>query len=382
MNEKVLHITNWYPNAEKPFEALWIRNHIKSLESSVENEVYHVCVKEGSWKISQGTTSEGTHFLFLYAPVKRWFFIELLTFWLLWRLLKTVDANQFDLVNVHIAYPLLTYFHRLKKHVKVPIVITEHWSAYHFNFGVKKQLPRIHRIFQQGIPLITVSKALANDIQSFAKTKNMDSYVVPNCINTTVFHPPAEKKSGQHFFMVSNWGPPKDPFSIIRAFGNLLKQYPEARLRIGGYGTQEQEICSLIEDLNLSNEISFIGKLDSEQIASEMRKANFFIHGSRYETFSVVCAEALCCGTPVIASGVGGIIEFVHEKNGILVVGEEQNVWEQSLKEAIQKEFWPASKIAEEAKQRFDFTSVGERYHRVYQEIIDRFNKAKEKVGE
>ena len=120
--------------------------------------------------------------------------------------------------------------------------------------------------------------------------------------------------------MVSLWKLPKQPMMIIKAFKKFVDSHPNAKLIIGGYGPLWQEMIDTVHSYNLDHYVDFIGKLDSDQIASEMNKASAFIHISDYETFSVVCAEALCCGTPVIASAVGGIPEFIEDgKNGILI---------------------------------------------------------------
>ncbi|SVE36469.1 uncharacterized protein METZ01_LOCUS489323, partial [marine metagenome] len=210
------------------------------------------------------------------------------------------------------------------------IVITEHWSAYHLNFGVKKDLNRIRRIFNNNVTWITVSEALKVDLMKFSGNMTINAFVVANIVDLGTFTYLQQEKQN-HFFMLSYWKKPKNPFLILSVFKYFLKQNPGIKLRIGGFGPQEEQIINYIEKMKLGQSVEYLGSLKPEEIAQEMNKAMAFLHCSEYETFSVVCAEALSCGTPVIASAVGGLIEIIEESNGILVNENTETNWLKAL---------------------------------------------------
>jgi glycosyltransferase involved in cell wall biosynthesis len=254
------------------------------------------------------------------------------------------------------------------------MVITEHWSGYHYNFNISnvKKRKKIQKIFQLQLPVITVSDALLKDIINFSKA-DFPGYVIPNVIDTTIFKyvPYNRFSNNMNFLMVSQWKWPKDPFTVLKAWRKVLNIFPRAKLKIGGYGPQLHEMERLVEELHLQNRVSLIGRLTSEQIAYEMSKAEAFIHCSEYETFSVVCAEALCCGIPVIASNVGGISEYIHSYNGILVPENTPEVFSQSIINYVNnREKFEFKKIRDEAADKFSVEKAGKKYYSVLSEII------------
>lgn len=364
---RVLHITNWYPNIFNPKEALWIKSHIDSLNPHVSSQrVFHLNVSTGPFalKISSG---DSLSWVILKFPGMPWRISEMLSsIFLFFYLIFNRVNESYDIINFHIAYPNLTFWHKIKKRISIPVVITEHWSAYHYNFGVKRELPRIQRIFQQDIPVITVSKALAIDIEIFSKSKFL-SYVVPNIVDPAIFKGSGGKnhRKSQQFFMVGQWKKPKEPDVVIEAFKKVNQIFPRATLRIGGYGPLLEEMKD--QSFTHSN-IIFLGALDSKEVAKEMQEATAYLHSSGYETFSVVCAEAIIAGCPVIASAVGGIPEFVNKKNGILI---EDNTVEnfygamlQCLETPLNVSDIPDFSVAAVGKRYFDFLKSFQRESR------------------
>lgn len=173
--------------------------------------------------------------------------------------------------------------------------------------------------------------------------------------------------------MVSQWKVPKKPFILIETFAEFCKD-KDVQLEIGGYGEQFNEMKELVNNLKILDKVRFLGKLDSFQIAEKMNKAIAFLHASDYETFSVVCAEALCSGCPVIASNVGGIREFVDEKKGILINENSNEEWLKALKIFNQAAF-DRFAIAEEALVKFSSSEVGKKYFKVLCEITNDFKR-------
>ncbi len=371
---KILHITNWYPTDEEPFRAIWISRHIDALRDHCENHVHHVEVQSGTFRLFLGKGLLGNKVLIVRIPISIWFIKEIISSLLVaYTLFLRLKLINYDAINFHIAYPLCTHIHLLRKIVKKPILITEHWSAYHNNFGVDKELVRIKRIFHSNIPLITVSNALRDDIVGFSENQSLKIFVVPNIVDTDTFRYRRNKRKNSTFLMVSHWKEPKDPFLILKTFIQLLKDRPETMLRIAGFGPQQEQIIDYINEKNLNRNISYLGALSAQQVSDEMTKAVAFLHCSKYETFSVVCVEALCCGTPVIASAVGGVKEIVEEFNGILVSENTEAYWLKALGSFVKSmDQYDPKVISRNAAMRFSTTKVGEEYLNVIARTIER----------
>ena len=369
----LLHIANWYPSKPTPHQAPWIKNQVDALpKDQVHNVLYHLQINIGGPSITTGTNPDSTSYILIGFPWQIWRVIEWLSCILVLYVLLKERKNKYDLVNFHIAYPNLTYIKLLKKLIKCPILITEHWSAYHFNFNVKdiSKLTRIKNIFHQNIPVMAVSGALVNDIKTFSGA-DFPSFVVPNVVDTNLFNfDPAIEKEENTFLMVSQWKWPKDPFTVIRAWKEVIIYRPDALLKIGGYGPQWSEMKSLVKDFDLESNIHFKGLLSKEQVAEEMKRARAFVHCSEYETFSVVCVEALCCGTPVIASAVGGINSHIDNENGFLIESNTPGTWSGKIINVFDKET-DALEIALRSKTKFSADKVGIKYFKNIVKIID-----------
>jgi L-malate glycosyltransferase len=364
---KILHIVNWFPNSRSPLEALWIQRQIKTLNIYCSNTILHIQVIPSTRLSVIKGLAPGFHQLILEIPLKSWMLVEWLTAILLVFYLKRMKVRkEYDMLNFHIAYPLLTHWKLLRKFFKTPIVVNEHWSAYHFNFGVERELPRIQRIFKQNIPVIAVSQALVNDIKNFAKA-DFPSYVIPNVVDEKVFFSDNSIKKENFFFMVSQWKYPKNPFPVMAAFlrFNEENQYKH-RLKIGGYGVMWSAMTEWVKENDTKNTIYLLGIMESTEIANAMRSCKAFLHPTYYETFSVVCAEAVACGAIVAAPNVGGIPEVVNE-NCILLENWEENDWYGALKFATAKNDEPK---LQSSGSRFSHYEVGKSYYKVLNTII------------
>lgn len=377
---KVLHITSWFPNPYEEREALWIKRHIDALGVHCEKEVWHIRTYEGGG-FSNYYRSHGNRTQWLIRMnLRRWRLIEWVTFFqLLWLgITRRKSIQSADVLNVHIAYPLLRHWSLLRRLYPRPLVVTEHWSAYHYQFNIRDEatLRPMQQIFSHPDLLIGVSEALLKDIRGFAKKLPENTAVVPNVVDTEVFNHSSGGEGSHHIFMVSQWKHPKDPFTVLRVFCKIADTFENATLKIGGYGPQMEEIRALIEELGLGERITLAGRMTPEEIAAEMNRSAAFVHLSDYETFSVVCAEALCCGCPVIASGVGGIKSYLRDGvDGILIDGCDSDELETALKRVFSGEFSSTrSAISAHAREQFSPAKVGVRYAGLLERVVREAN--------
>jgi len=112
-----------------------------------------------------------------------------------------------------------------------------------------------------------------------------------------------------------------------------------AELVIAGAGSLEDELKGSAKDLS---SIRFVGKLSADQVRAEMLRAAWTIVPSTViENAPAVIAESLSAGTPVIASIIGGIPEFVQEgSTGTLVVPGDVDALADAMKKAATMDDW------------------------------------------
>jgi len=376
--KKVLHISNWYPNKWNDLEGIFVKEQFDVFSKVTKSTMLNVQVREGekllSYKYIQYSDNEEGYYLF--SKIKSQKIIEILTTFLVLYALYKSRYKNYEVLHFHIAYPLLTYYSWWKKIIKIPILISEHWSAYHFNFYMPREtnkLNRIKDIFKQKIPLITVSGALLKDIQKFSNADNFPAYVIPNVIDTKVYKQQDlhSKNNIPQFFIVNLWRSIKKPYPMLEAFTRLFDEGIDFQLKIGGYGPILEEMKDFVRKRGLDDHVIFLGKMYKNEIAKEMNCADAYLFSSEYETFSVVCAEALSCGCPLIGPHIPAIREYTEKDNITLLKSNNVEGWEIALKIFLKtKENFNHAKIAQKAESFLSHEKIKEQYI----SIIDKVN--------
>lgn len=107
---------------------------------------------------------------------------------------------------------------------------------------------------------------------------------------------------------------------IIRAFALVLKELPQARLVIGGKGSDEERLKEIVKKMRLEKSVVFPGFADQEKMAEILSSAWLFAIASRKEGWAIVNLEANAAGTPVVGYDVEGVRNSVRNgETGFLV---------------------------------------------------------------
>ena len=114
---------------------------------------------------------------------------------------------------------------------------------------------------------------------------------------------------------VGRLDPIKGADVLLRAFG-LLSARPRARLRIIG-GEVDAEYMALlrglVSELDIADRVTWTGLAPNDELPCHYAAADALIVPSHSESFSIVAAEAMACGTPVVASNVPGPASFIQD---------------------------------------------------------------------
>ena len=141
--------------------------------------------------------------------------------------------------------------------------------------------------------------------------------------------------------------PHKGPEVLIRAVAEMLSHSPHLRSKLitvimggaSGSGVGEVErLKDLVSWLNISDVVRFENPVPRAQLPQWYRAADLVCVPSYSESFGLVALEAQACGTPVVATAVGGLRTAVADGiSGVLVDGHDPRAWSSVLARLIQE---------------------------------------------
>ena len=119
---------------------------------------------------------------------------------------------------------------------------------------------------------------------------------------------------------VSTIEPRKNVPTLLRAFRKLLDDYRiDIKLLLAGAkGWLYDEVFRLVTELNLIEDVAFLGRVSNEELVWLYNTAQVLVAPSIYEGFGLMPLEAMACGTPVVVSNVSSFPEVVADA-GLLV---------------------------------------------------------------
>jgi len=105
----------------------------------------------------------------------------------------------------------------------------------------------------------------------------------------------------------------KNVFFLLRAIAGLAPRRPALRLHLCGAGPDEDGLRSLAQTLGIESIVTFAGWVNHEKLRDYYSAADVFVLPSTSEPLGRVVLEAMACGSPVIASRVGGLVTTVRD---------------------------------------------------------------------
>ena len=275
-----------------------------------------------------------------------------------------VIANQYDVIHSHywisgkVAMPVA-------QELGIPLVHTMHTMARVKNLNLaegESPEPMIRvqgesQVVAAADALIANTDAEAASLVSLYEACPDNVFVVSPGVNLSMFTAGSGKNvarknlslpTNAHVItFVGRIQPHKGPEVLIRAIAEMVGHSPMLRAKLitqivggasGSNGAEVERLKELVQWLGISDVVRFAPPVERAELPDYYRASDLVCVPSYSESFGLVALEAQACGTPVVASAVGGLRTAVADGiSGVLVDGHDPRAWSSILARLLQE---------------------------------------------
>ncbi|GIV29277.1 MAG: hypothetical protein KatS3mg028_0343 [Bacteroidia bacterium] len=321
----------WYPQNENDYSGIFIKKHIEIIANHLNVNIHVFSIKHQKhlwWykKIIIKESFGNVHYWYIPA----FFPLKLVGYFIIpfieaRRLQK--KAKHIDYFHLHVSYPYAV-FTFLLRFLKIDNwLLTEHWSGY---TKYDNSFVKLNKLMQKGIAMVLKRMNKISVVSNFLNKELIGRFpflankiaITYNVINFPKKKHSIEIKDIFCLLTISSLkNNPKNLSFLLRVMAEVVKEYSAIKLDIYGDGQDKQTLVQLADELGLLNHhVFFKGKFNNAEVEKIYSHYHAFILLSKFETFSIVTAEALAHGLPVIVTKCGAPEEYVmNELNGYLV---------------------------------------------------------------
>jgi glycosyltransferase involved in cell wall biosynthesis len=375
--KRILFLASWYPEPNAPAKGVFVLKHARAL--ALINSVQLVYAREqmgiSDYSIQDEIEGDLQKRIILYPQAKSGISANL-------AFLKAIkfgcsslvkEGYSFDLIHANVLFPVGFYAWYLASKTKKPLIITEHLDLFLRDMiGVEKApLPgRILRSFIHRRALFNTvcSRPMLSAFERFGLGENTE--VWPNVVEfgpmPVAEFPPAIEGKYCLIHISSLRDDQKNITGILQALALLAKKRKDFSFHFIGSGSERAQHEQLAQQLGLLDaQVFFEGFVSEAEKQAWMQRSVGHIMQSHFEGFSVVTAEAIGAGLPVIVRNIGGQTDFVDSTNGYLIEREPQALF--AAMDTLLDNFRSLDrvKMADEIRARFNPTQVAEDFNKL-----------------
>ncbi len=267
----------------------------------------------------------------------------------------------------------------------VPYIITAHGTDIKGYKKDKRYRSIALKAAMNAEKVITISKQVDNDVRKYFYLEDDKLELILNGFDEKIFYPrdlnkeeilsklplKMTEKPQKIISFVGKLTDFKGIDILIRAAKIYEKELEGVLTLITGEGELRNRLEKMVAKLNLKS-VHFLGNCSQKSVAEINNIADLAVVPSRVEPFGLVALEALACGTPVVASRAGGLIDFINEDVGRLFKMNDYHDLAQNIIEAVKnndkKE--KGKFAAKYAIEKFSWARVIDELIEVYNEVL------------
>lgn len=267
--------------------------------------------------------------------------------------------NPFDCIDAHFIYPDGFAAVLLGKALRLPVVVSARGTDINVYPSFRIIRPMLRWTLKHADGAIAVSADLKKKLADLG-TSSSNLIVISNGVDEERFWRLDAKESRRRLALpeeapiavsVGSLIESKGHHLLISAVEQLTRQFPKLRLYIIGEGVYRPRLEDLVRGKGLQDRVFLKGNLPNEELVTWFSAANVSCLISSREGWPNVVSESLACGTPVLATPVGGIPEIIVSPDLGMLVERNVSSITAGLEQALCHQ-WDREKIARQARMR------------------------------
>lgn len=384
---KIALVSHIYPTQQAPARATFIKNEAHLIKGNHEVEIYLPYVfslpfQKQYYRSHNPDEDQIPVHRFSYISIPRRKLPAITKKSLSDNLLKAIQPQSPDLVHLHWVFPSGMAAPALKSK-DLPVIITLHGGDWYTNLGNSSLFPLIKKSLEAADGLICVGKQLYDDISDKLPGLKSKLHHFPHGIDTTLFKPPKNKSHPKqqlgwnnkhiHLLCVANLYYEKGIDLLVRALPKLKSRPYHLHIISAHQDSKEKRgVLEIIQEHKLQDRITFHPQQSQKDLVLYLQAADLLISPSRKEGFGLVVAEAISCGTPVLATKSGGPEEIITAQTGLLVETDNPNEIQSGLKEMLSNlDQYQSSKLHADIDERFSLSAKLKKLMSLYRSVLE-----------
>jgi len=271
---------------------------------------------------------------------------------------------------------------------EIPLIITAHGTDL---LGLQKNDERYFKdameAYRKSSAIIAISEDNAKLVKETFQGSENKVYLIPNGYDSDIF-----KKTGCiKENILKKYGITKKfkniisfagKFTEIKGIDTLIKaakiyENNDILTILAGDGELMDYMKKLVNQLDVKN-IIFLGNLAPIYLQEIFEIADVSVVPSRSEAFGIVAIEAIACGTPVVASRVGGLPSIINNEVGLTFDVENYAELAEKIMFILKRKYFNSETLAHYAKENYSQDNFTEQLSNLYKENI--MNNSKKRI--
>jgi glycosyltransferase involved in cell wall biosynthesis len=300
-----------------------------------------------------------------------------------------------DIVHVHTEFNMSRLTMNAARKLDVPLVMSCHtyfeqyinhylpWVPHGFGRWYARKLTKSH--FNKADVIVTPTEPMRQVLMSYGVEKEIA--IVPTGIDPEGLIGADRSREKEHSSLFERWpelkgkrvllflgriGKEKNLSLMPRVLSLVRKEVPGAHLLMVGDGPFRDELWSMFASNGQKDHVTFTGYLEGTIKRSAFTLADVFVFPSVTETQGLVTAEAMMCGTPVVAVGEMGTKDVMGGDNGgFMVTNDPKDLARRTIELLSDGDLWRRKSLEACARaELFSTEASAKRIITLYERIL------------